>query len=136
MDATDPLGGALARRCLGKGAPLQLAEQRLEYQLCIANDRMLDLEILLQIVRVEGGVDEGLVRWHPDAEPGRGEAAADPEDHVGIVEEPTTSSVVALPPGPSASGWSSSNALFPCKLVVTGAVKSSASSRSSDQALA
>src|SRR5215469_8338838 len=49
---------------------------------------MLDGDILVDILRVERGVDDCLARWHAHAETGEGKAAPDAEDHVGFCQEP------------------------------------------------
>ena len=64
----------------------RLGERR-ERELGIANEGVLHLHVLVEIHRIEGGVDDGLAAGHGHAEAGEREAAADAEDHVGIGEE-------------------------------------------------
>ena len=63
-----------------------------------------------------------------DAEAGRGEAGADAEDNVRVLDVLRTAAGIATPPEPSDSGWFSGKALLPSRLVVTGISSSSASS--------
>ena len=66
---------------------LELAEQRLEDQLGVADQRLLAGHVLVDVHRIERGVDDRLAGRHVDAEVGLGEAAADAEDQVGIAQE-------------------------------------------------
>ena len=88
VEVADPAGNSLPCLCLGEGATRQFIEQCPEHELRIAHNGMLDFEILVQVVRVEGGVDEGLALRHLETEGGGGEAAPDPEDHIGVVQKP------------------------------------------------
>jgi hypothetical protein len=66
---------------------LELVQQRLEDQPGIADQRLLADHVLVEVHRIEGGVDDRLTRRHVDAEVGLGEAATDAEDQIGVVEK-------------------------------------------------
>ena len=66
---------------------LDLHEQRVEHQTGVADQRMVRPDVLGQVRGIERRVDELLSLRHRHAVVRRGEAAADPEDHVGVVQE-------------------------------------------------
>jgi hypothetical protein len=65
----------------------QFADQRGQGQLGIANEADRADHILVEMIRIQRGVDEGLALGELDAEVGLGERAADADDQVGFGDE-------------------------------------------------
>ena len=118
---------------------LHRLDQRRQRQLRIAEQRHLGRVALVQIARVVGGVDDRARRSAAAAWSADGGSARCRSPRIRSAREYRKCApcpVKPLPPEPSASAWSSGNALLPSTVVITGLCSSSASRTSSSLASA
>ncbi len=69
------------------GVRAQRLDERTERELRIAHKRVVGIDVLADVCGVERGVDIGLAGGELDAKPRGPEAATDPEDDIGLLEE-------------------------------------------------
>ena len=87
VDSRDFGGDGVGASARAGDQLLDLGDDRLQHQRGIAHDALGDFDRVVEVLRVERGVDVVGLLGHRQAEAGLGERAADAEDDVGVLQE-------------------------------------------------
>ena len=87
VDLGDPRSDGVGTASRTRDQLAHLTDDRIKHQTGVANHALGDLDLVVEVLRVERRVDVVRALGHLQAKAGLSERAADAKDHVGVLQE-------------------------------------------------